>query len=148
MSQAAFRAATVELLTDFAASVTEAIKLQVYPGRPRSLNPPSAFIDTVNERIEYSGPQQHQRTVSVEVTLVHGSFDSGESTAQKDAFVDGFLNYCVSRYHEAGANTLIAVTETEDLPVWVPDWLPPQEQRTYYATRIVLEGYAADVATP
>ncbi len=146
MTQAAFRAAVVDLLTDFASD--ESIGLQVYPGRPRSLNPPTAFIDTVNSRIEYSGPTQYQQTVSVDVILVHGTFDSKESTAQKDDFVDAFLAYVVPQYHEAGANTLVALTETEDLPVWVPDWLPPQEQRTYFATRIVLEGYAEDVAAP
>lgn len=155
MSQAAFRAAAVDLLTDFAAQLVgtppdevKRAKLQVYPGRPRTVAPPTAFVDAIGERIEYTGPQMHQRTITADVLLIHGSFDSAEAASQKDAFVDDFLAYVVPRYHEAGANTLIAVTETEDLPTYVPDWLPPAEQRTYYATRIVLEGYAEDVATP
>ena len=32
--------------------------------------------------------------------------------------------------------------ETTDVPDYVPDWMPPAEQRTYYASRIVLEGLA------
>jgi hypothetical protein len=56
--------------------------------------------------------------------------------------------FVVPLFHEAGANTLLALTEVEDVPVYVPDWLPPDRQRTYYATRIVLEGYAEDVAAP
>ena len=96
MSQAAFRAATVELLEDYAASVTTPIKLQVYSGRPRTIAPPTAFIDTLDERTDNTGPRQHQRTISVAVMLVHGtgsgSFDSKEYVDQKDAFVDGFLS--------------------------------------------------------
>ena len=74
--------------------------------------------------------------------MIHGIFDSKEAADQKDAFVDGFLDWVVTRYHEAGANTLVGVTDTEDLPNYVPEWMPPPEQKVYYATRITLEGLA------
>jgi len=34
------------------------------------------------------------------------------------------------------------VTDTEDLPNYVPEWMPPPQQLVYYATRITLEGLA------
>ena len=138
--QADVRAASVDLLTDYAASA--GVKLQVYPGRPRSINPPTAFVDAIRESIEYIGPTLRQRRPVAEMIVVHGLFDSKEAADQKDAFVDGFLDWATTRYHEAGANTLVGVTETEDLPNYVPEWKPPAEQLVYYATRITLEGLA------
>lgn len=141
--QADVRAAAVALLTEYAAGDPghPTSRLQVYPARPRTINPPTGFIDGINERITYTG-QLRQRTPVVEVIVVHGLFDSKEAAIQKDAFVDGLLDWTYARIHEAGANTTVGITETEDLPAYVPDWLPPSEQRTYYATRIALEGYA------
>lgn len=136
--QAEFRAACVDLLAAYAADA--GIRLQIYPGRPRSLNPPTAFVDGLREAIAYTGPTMRQRTPTADVLVVFGSFDSKESVDQKDAFVDGFLDWTLTRYHAAGANTLIAGVEVEDLPTWVPDW--NTEQRTYYATRIAMEGYS------
>ena len=75
--------------------------------------------------------------------VLHGLFDSKDAADQRDAFVDGFLDWAIDRYHAAGANTLVAVRAVQDLPNYVPDWLPPEEQRTYYATRLSLEGLAA-----
>lgn len=138
--QAALRAAAVELLTDYAASA--GIGLQVYPGRPRSLFPPTAFVDRITETIEYLGPRIQQRTPRAEVVVLHGLFDSKDATEQKDAFTDGFLEWVTARYHAAGTNTLLAVVSTEDEPSFVNDWMPPAEQRTYYATRLTLEGFA------
>lgn len=138
--QATMRAAAVQLLTDYAADA--GIKLQVYPGRPLSVFPPTAFVDLIRETITYPGITLRQRTPLVEVIVLHGLFDSKDATEQKDAFVDGFLDWVTDRYHAAGANTLIAAVSTEDVPAYVPDWQPPDVQRVYYATRIVLEGYA------
>jgi hypothetical protein len=134
------RYASVALLTDY--GVSAGIKLQVYPGRPRSINPPTAFVDLIHEHIEYSGPTLRQRAPVVEMIVVHGIFDSKEAADQKDAFVDGFLDWVNTRYHAMGANTTVGVTDTEDLPNYVPEWKPPAEQFVYYATRIVLEGLA------
>jgi hypothetical protein len=138
--QVSMRAACVALLTDYAAAAT--INLQVYPGRPRSLRPPTAFVDIIDETVDYIG-QIVQRHPTAEMFVLHGLFDSKEAADQRDAFVDGFLDWAIDRYHAAGANTLVAVRTVQDAPNYVPDWLPPEEQRTYYATRISLEGLAA-----
>ena len=73
-----------------------------------------------------------------------GDFDSAVAVAQRDAFVDGFVLWVKEHIHEAGGNTLINVASIEDEPTYVPDWLPPEYQRTYYGTRITLEGYVGD----
>lgn len=138
--QADARAAAVTLLTEYA--VDASIRLQAYPGRPRSINPPTAFVDSIRERITYTGPTLRQRVPSVDLIVIHGLFDSKDAVDQKDAFVDGFLDWVNTRYHQAGANTLIGATETEDEPNYIPDWLPPEQQRVYYATRLTLEGLA------
>lgn len=137
--QTAMRAACVDLLEAYKTATT-GLRLQVYPGRPRSLNPPTAFVDGITERIEYTGLVQRHPTASV--ILIHGIYDSMEAANQKDAFVDGFLDWCIDNIHAAGANTTIGLVGTEDIPDFVPDWLPPAEQKTYYATRIELEGLA------
>lgn len=135
------RAAAVALLADYAADAGTA--LQTYPGRPRSINPPTAFVDGLRERIDYPGATNYQRRTSVELVVIHGLFDSKEAATQKDVFVDGFFLWQLTRFHAAGANTLLALTEVEDVPDYVSDWLPPQDQRTYYATRLTLEGLSS-----
>ena len=142
--QASARAACVDLLTDFAAD--EGIKLQVYPGRPKSLFPPSAFVDRITETLEWSGTGWPQRTVRAEVVVVHGVFDSKEAVDQKDAFVDGFVYWVADNVHAAGANTTIGLVSVEDEPAWQPDWRPANTTNgpdpIYYATRLTLEGFA------
>jgi hypothetical protein len=144
MTQAATRTAAVTLLGDYATDA--GIGLQVYRARPGSIRPPTAFVDTVGESIEYVGHLM-QRTPRVEVVICHGLFDTGDAADRKDAFVDGFIAWVRDRIHAAGANTQLQVVDTEDVPNFVPEWLPPGEpapntQRTYYASRITLEGYA------
>ena len=138
--QVAMRAAAVELLEDYAASAS--IKMQVYPARPRTLYPPTGFVDSIRETISYSGALV-QRQPTAELLVIHGLYDSKEGADQRDAFVDGFIDWAIDRYHSAGANTIAGITEVEDLPNYVPDWMPPDEQKTYYATRIALGGFAA-----
>jgi hypothetical protein len=75
---------------------------------------------------------------------VWGLFDSAEAADQRDAFVDAFHELTRTAYHEAGPNTLVKIRTLEDIPNFVPDWMPPEEQGPYYATRIVLEGFATD----
>jgi hypothetical protein len=140
--QAAMRAASVSLLEAYATAA--AVKLQVYPGRPATLYPPTAFVDGIRETLPTDGSMLVRRLPIAEVIVVHGLFDTKDSADQKDAFVDGFIAYVLDNVHAAGANTTIAVSETEDLPSFVPDWLPPDRQKTYYATRISLEGLALD----
>jgi hypothetical protein len=138
------RAAAVDLLTDYAA--TAGVRLQVYPGRPASLYPPSAFPDKITEQIDYMAASYvRQRTCRVEMLVVFGLFDSKEAVDQKDAFVDGFLDWCSDNVHAAGANTTIGLVSVEDEPAWTPDWNPANLKGAlgiYYATRLTLEGFA------
>jgi len=137
--QAAMRAAAVELLTDYGAAT--GVKLQVYSGRPRSIYPPTAFVDLIRESLDHSTNLTQRVPVAV-VVVIHGIYDSLEAATQKDAFVDGFIDWCETRYHTAGANTTLGLNDTEDVPNYVPDWMPPEQQLVYYATRLTLEGNA------
>ncbi len=141
--QADVRAAAITMLEAHASA--SSVKLATYPGRPRSIALPHAFVDLMRETIVYQGHMM-QRTVQVDVVLLHGLFDSQEAVDAKDAFVDGFIDYVRGQVHAAGANTTIGVVSTEDDPTFIPDWLPRSENslRPYYATRITLEGYAED----
>lgn len=135
------RTAATELLRDYGASA--GVKLQTYRARPASILPPTAFVDAVGESLAYPSNVLPQRTIRVQLVLIHGLFDSGEAVDQADEFVDGFVTWVTADVHAAGGNTTIGVVEVEDDPTWVPEWMAPEKQRTYFATRIVLEVYAA-----
>lgn len=132
------RAAAVQLFKDYGDDA--GIRLQTYRARPVTIKPPTAFVDGIREAIEYPGATIAQRTSFADCVLVHGIFDSGDAADQADAFMDGFLVWVKERFHAAGANTLVDITDTEDLPNYVPEWIDAQV--AYYATRISLEGYA------
>lgn len=134
------RAACVSLLEAYKADAD--IKLQVYRGRPASIMPPTAFVDVIRETLTYPAYTYPSRTPRAEVVVLHGVFDSGESVDQADAFVDGFLAWVTANLGEAGANSTISVVDVEDDPTFVPEWLAPEKQRTYFGTRITLEGFA------
>lgn len=139
--QTAMRAAAVEMLEDFKADV--GINLQIYPGRPRSIHPPTAFVDSIDETLVSRLVNLRERHPQVQVLVLHGNFDSADTVAQRDAFVDGFLDWCADNYHAAGATTLLEPVATVDIPNYAPDWLGPSDRPTviYYATQITLEGY-------
>lgn len=137
--RAATRAAVADLLRDYRDSAS--LTLQVYEGRPSTVNPPTAFIDGIREDIAYDFATIARRTLIAEVIYLHGTFDTKDAAEAVDAFVDGFFAWQKSRYHAAGANTLLELIEVEDQPTYVPDWLPPERQKTYYGTRLALRGY-------
>lgn len=140
--QTKMRAAAIALLTEYAAGAS--LKLQVYPGRPTSLYLPSAFPDAVREDTAFTGPTQRQRTVTVELIVLWGNFDSAEAVAQRDAFCDGFADYVTDNRGKADPHSVIASVSFQDTPNFAPDWLLPlEQQRAYYATRIALEGYVS-----
>lgn len=138
--QADVRAAAVELLEDYATSAD--VKLHVFRARPKSIQPPCAFVDSMSEERSLFGPTNVQRTVRVQVIVLWGLFDSGEAVDQRDVFVDGFLAWVDERYHAAGGSTLIAGVAVQDEPAFVSDWQPSDVRRTYYASQITLEGFA------
>lgn len=134
--QTEMRLAAVQLLTDFRQEFD--IKLQVYPARPRTLNPPSAFVDRLRETIVFDGLRQ--RVVQVDIIVVHGLFDSKDAADQRDAFVDNFIDWTSDSYHAAGGSTVLEPRQIEDDPNFVPDWILDR-QVSYYATTIILEGF-------
>lgn len=142
--QADYRAATVTLITDCAANA--GVPMQVYPGRPRSLAPPTGFVDAMGDEYEPTpgASNLYRHTPLVEVVFVWGTFDSKEAVDQRDAWIDAFHDWVrVNRDAVSGAS-LIGPRTLTDVPVFVPDWLPESEQRPYFATRLVLEGLTTD----
>jgi hypothetical protein len=134
------RAAAVTLLNDYATSV--GMSLNVYPGRPASIATPHAFVDTIRETYAYSNVNWRERTPLLDIVVLWGLFDSKEAVDQADAFADSFLDWVTDRFHAAGANTITGIVAIEDEPTYVNDWMAPDKQRTHYATRITLEGFA------
>ncbi len=137
--QSDFRYAAVAFLREYAQSA--GVKMQVYPGRPASIAPPTGFVEGINETVDHTTALT-RRNPTVFVVVVFGIFDSKDAADQKDAFIDGIVTWADTRYHQAGANTMLGIVDTEDLPDWTPVWMPPSQQLVYYATRITLEGLA------
>lgn len=120
--------------------------MQVYSGRPLSIYAPTGFVDLMGDNTtDFPGSSTiYQHAPIVEIITVWGLFDSKEAVDQRDAFVDAFHEWVRARPHEAGARSLFSPRTLTDLPTWIPDWLPEEQQRTYYATRITLEGFVTD----
>lgn len=142
--QADYRAAAITLLTSCASGLS--VKMQIYPGRPRSLAPPTGFIDSMTEEFAptFGSSDIFQHTPRIQILMVWGDFDSKEAVDQRDAFVDAYHDELRVSAHQAGPRSLIYPVNLSDLPTWVPDWLPIEQQRTYFATQFVLEGFATD----
>jgi hypothetical protein len=139
--RAAARAAAITLLDGYAAAQVPPVKLQTYPGRPRSINPPTAFVDRIAEVIDYEGTALGHRTADVDVVLLHGLMDTKDAVDQADAFVDGFLAYVDVNIHAAGGNRTFGGASADDEPNYVPEWQDPAVQRVHFATRITLQGF-------
>lgn len=142
MTQAAYRLAAATFLQDYA--LDAGIKLQMYPARPRTLYLPTGFVDRILESYTPFTERHFQRTPLVECIVLFGTFDNLDAANQKDEFVDGLLEWVTQFPHEAGGNTLIRISQCEDLPNYVPEWMPPPEQRTYYAVQITMEGFGTN----
>lgn len=141
--QAAARAAAVKFMKDYAASA--GVKMTVYPGRPLTMEQlPRGFVDAIDETLTDFAGTLGTHNLKVTVTLVWGEFDSLEAVTQRDAFVDGFYDWIRTRYHDMRANSLIAPVAVNDIPAYVPDWLPRDQTKVYYATQVTLEGYGTD----
>jgi hypothetical protein len=130
------RAAAVQFLDDLKSDLS--ITLQVFRARPSSIKTPCAFIDRMTESIEYTA--LNQRKPQAEIVVLHGLFDSGEAVDQADTFADALVDIVFDGVHQIDPATTVAVISVEDDPTYVPEWLAPEYQRTYYATRFTLEG--------
>ena len=140
--QTNLRAACVSLLNTHATAAS--IKLQVYPGRPLTLMPPTAFVDRIDETVNYSAALRQRHPVA-QVVAIWGTFDSKDAVNQRDAFVDAWLDVVTDDPHEAAANTLVELNQVQDEPVFNPDWgNEAQRQTSYYATRFFVEGLALE----
>lgn len=132
------RAAAVTLLEGYRTANSGSLR-QIYPGRPLTIKPPSAFVDSIDEPTVSYTPAGTQRTPEVAIRLVKGYFDSEEAVTGQDDFVDGFIEYVVDNRHAAGPNTLFLVESVDDEPGWVPDWIP-DAVRPFYSTVVTLRG--------
>lgn len=143
-SDAQYRAAVVTLLTDCAADA--GVQLQVHRARPRSLYPPTGFVDGMRTDLDpFPGTStlyQHNRRI--DVLMIWGLFDAGEAVDQRDAWMDAFHAWSRVEPHAASAESLLGPLSYSDEPTFVPDWLPEAQQVPHFATRIVLEGFATD----
>lgn len=135
--QTDMRAGCIALVTAYSAA--EGLGSQVYPARPLTLYPPVVFVDQINESPEYDGLRQ--RHPVLELVGVWGIFDTADAVAQRDAFVDGFLDYVTDNFGGAGAGNGLWINAVRDEPAFVPDWgSEAQRNTTYYATRFFMEG--------
>jgi hypothetical protein len=136
------RAAAVQTLTDFAQDAN--LTLQVYPGRPLTLNPPAAFVERIRETITGTVPWGaiRERHVFVDIRIVWGRMDSADAVAQRDFFVDNFVDWVWDRPHSADGQTIIEPREVDDDPNFVAEWMPPERQRDLFASTVTLEGVA------
>lgn len=135
----AMRAAAVDMLRDYAADSNTDVN--VLPARPTKQPAllPFAFADGITETITDRGNVPWQRIPTLEVVVLHRLWDGVGAADQADRFSDGFLEWVAANVHKAGPLTLVRVARIDDDPTYTLDWL--EEPRTYYATRIELEGY-------
>ena len=133
------RAAAVTLLEGYASANTGQIR-QIYPGRPLSLHVPCAFVEDIDESDITYTPAGMQRTPTVGIRFIGGTFDSEDTVNAQDDLIDTFIEYVVQNRHAAGANTLALITSVNDEQGWIPDWQPPELQRPYYSTVLTLGG--------
>ncbi len=122
----------------------EGLNLQIYPGRPRTIFPPSIWQDVRRDTISFRGVRDVNfmaHSLTSELVAVHGLFDTKEALEQRDAFIDAFASYIRANRDTglAGPNSVLLSMTITDVPNYVPDWVPEQEQTTYYATLITLE---------
>jgi hypothetical protein len=120
------------------------LNLQVYPGRPRSLFPPSIWQDIRRDDINLRGVRDTNwlgHVMRTDLVALHGLFDTKEAVDQRDAFVDAFLSYLRANRDTglAGDNSVLLSVTVTDVPNFVPDWVPEQDRVSYYATLITLE---------
>jgi len=120
------------------------LNLQIYPGRPRTLVPPSIWQDRRRDTISFRGARDVNfmgHVLTTELVALHGLFDSADAVAQRDAFVDAFTSYVRANRDTglAGPNSVLLSMVVDDVPNYVPDWVPERDQLTYFATLITLE---------
>jgi hypothetical protein len=85
--RAAVRAAALDLLDGYKASLANGALAQTFQARPASITPPSAFVDAIDEpEITWTNAGM-TRTPLVRIRLVRGSFSSGDVAEANDDLV-------------------------------------------------------------
>lgn len=139
--RAAVRAAALNLLDGYKATLPASKLAQTFQARPASITPPSAFVDAINEPDITWTNAGMTRTPQVLIRFVRGSFSSGDVAEANDDLVDGFILYVRDNFHAAGANTISVITAAEDDDGWIPEWIEPPPgvpARAYYSTIVTL----------
>lgn len=130
------RAAAVTLLNGYKSAHTGSLR-QVYGARPKSIAVPSAFVDSIDEDIDWTNVGA-DREPDVNIRLVRGQFATEDVADANDELVDGFIDYVRENMHEAGPNTISLIRSVRDEDGWVPEWIP--ESQPYYTTLVTLKG--------
>lgn len=145
------RAAAVSLLEGWAATdeaeLESGAKLQVYRTIPTSVHPPTAYVERISERDTFPGMTQQFRVVVARVVVLWRLFaelERGDAVDQLDLFLDGFAEYALPRFHQPGPTELISAVAIDEDPYYTLRDSKTQEQRTYYAGLITLEGQTAN----
>ncbi len=139
--QTAARAGAQKLLDDYAASA--GLALSTYRARPAQLHPPQAWIESIGEVLVPFTREERQRTARVTVRIVWGLYDSGAAVDQRDAFIDGFLDWVCDHDDEFGPNTDVNAVAVADDPAFSASGWIPNDDNTYFSSEITLEGFAA-----
>lgn len=139
--QSDVRAGCMTLLNGYKAAA--GLRLATYRARPAKLDSlPFAWVESIAEDASAFTREESQRVVRVGIRLVWGQYDSGQSTDQRDRFIDGFYAHFMDASHPFGGNTDQTWIGTSDSESWSPPWLP-EDQNLYFSTLITLEGTAS-----
>lgn len=139
--QTVVRAGAVTLVDDYRTSAGLALG-QLYRARPAQIKTPSVFVDSLSENADSFVDLEYQRVVRVDIRVVWGVYDSGESADQRDRFVDGFYAWVAESRDAFGGNSDCLWIGTSDDEAWSPSWIPT-DQSVYFSTLVTLEGRAS-----
>lgn len=133
------------LLTAYVASA--GITMQLYRAKPRQAKPPTGYIEGIEESLTEYTLTTRQRTTRARVRLLwRDDVDAGAAVDQRDAFVDGFLDWVADNYHAFGDNTLASAVSVSDDPDFAFEDSAHDGREafaTYFSTVLTLEGFAA-----
>lgn len=133
--QSSARSGTVALLTAYCAAA--GLRAQIYRARPKQTKPPTFYIESITEVLTPFTAEERQRTARVTVRALWGRTDDGDAVDQRDAFVDGFLDYVADHFHAFGANTDVNAVAVADSPDF------NFEGESMFSTAVALEGFAS-----
>jgi len=123
------------LIEDYCASIS--LKSQRYRARPKQALPPTFYVESITEVLTPFTIEERQRTARVTVRALWGRYDDGEAVDQRDAFVDGFLDWVANNPRAFGTNTDVNAVAVADDPEF------SFNGESLFSSAIVLEGFAS-----